>query len=274
MQQYESAYIDLIKLVEKYGYSSSGRNGDTIAVNGWMLQFPATPFPILQGRKIYHKGVVGELATFLEGPRDLQHFKDNGCNFWDKWADENGKLKLDYGNAWKDAGFIFSNTGLRRGNQLKEVVENITVDPHSRRHIINGWVPRHVWSNSLSLPCCHYSYQFIVRHSYLDLIWIQRSADLMVGVPSNMISATLLLHLMAQTTGYKVGTVSMQLGNVHIYHDHLPKIPAYREQANEVMYSPAKISISKNATVFNFSPSDFAMIKYEHAEPISFNLHE
>ena len=215
---FENTYVNLIESVIDKGAIRNGRNGKTLSLFGIQLStsiLKDDKFPLLLARKIYYEGIFGELAAFFRGPKCVQDFKDHGCNYWDKWADEDGSLVLDYGNAWLD--------------QIPIIIEGIKVNPHGRRHLITGWKPENI--KLLSLPCCHYAYQwYVTDDGYLDMIWIQRSVDLLIGLPSDIILAAVWNILMAHLTDYMPGKLTFQLGDVHIYEEHLiPAIQYIRE---------------------------------------------
>lgn len=215
-------------------------------------------FPILTGRQIFWKGVVGELAAFLQGPKTIEDFKKYGCNYWDSWAKSDGTINVDYGNAWRDFNGV---------DQLQNVVDSIKNDPNGRRHIITGWNPANL--AALDLPCCHYAYQWYVRGDYLDMKWIQRSADLMVGVPSDIVLAAVWNALMAQTCGLQPGRLHFDLGDTHIYTSHEEPMLEYWRAPT---HSLPGWTLDKGATVFNFTPDMFNLVDYVHSPKIKFKL--
>jgi len=220
-------------------------------------------FPLLLGRQIFYKGVVGEMAAFLKGPKSLKDFKAQGCNYWEKWADEKGQLNVDYGNAWIDFNGV---------NQLKAIVESLREDPTGRRHLISGWVPDHL--EDLSLPCCHYSYQWYVNgNGELEMIWNQRSVDIMIGLPSDIILAAIWNILMAQTVGLKPGRLHFMLGDCHVYDSHMKNASLYLDQvANINTQVRPRWKLDPKATVFNFIPKMLTIQDYTPLDAISFKL--
>ena len=200
----------------------------------------------------------------MKGPKTVEDFRQAGCNYWDAWGDEQGKINVDYGNSWQD---------FNGHNQLKAVVDSLKNDPYGRRHLISGWRPDRL--NELSLPCCHYAYQWYVTTSgHLEMIWIQRSVDVMVGLPSDIILAAVWNILMAQTVGLKPGKITMQLGDTHIYDSHSAGVYDYLSQANQVNLQLEKPTwvLTEEATVFNFEPSMFKVINYNPHPAIKFKL--
>jgi len=220
-------------------------------------------FPLLLGRKLFLTGIVGEMAAFLKGPKSLKDFEDQDCNYWKQWADKDGKLNVDYGNAWLDFNGV---------NQLKDVVESLKTDPNGRRHLISAWRPDHL--KDLSLPCCHYSYQWYVNsRNELEMIWNQRSVDIMIGLPSDIVLAAIWNILMAQTVGLKPGRLHFMLGDCHLYESHAEGIQEYLDQMQNVhLRAKPTWVLDPEATVFNFKPEMLMVSNYTPMPPIKFKL--
>lgn len=267
---YETDYAEMLfKATQRKERQT--RNAITRSYFGGVLEINtlrAGFFPALLGRKMYWQGIAGEMAAFLQGPNHVDDFKSMKCNYWDGFAKENGDLILDYGNAWLDFNGV---------NQLETVVDSLHKDPYGRRHLISAWRPDRL--SKLSLPCCHYGYQWYVNdEDELEMLWNQRSTDLAIGLPSDIFLAGLFNILMAQTIGLKPGNITMVLGDCHVYKSHLAGISTYLSQQHKV---PAIHSLSKHApgyyldpiaSVFNFHPSMFALERYTPQAPIKFKL--
>lgn len=208
---YESRYADLVADILHNGIERQTRNAVTKSVFGRTLKvdMEAGEFPLLRGRTMYYKGVVGELAALLRGPKTLADFEKFGCNYWKQWAKPDGTIEVDYGNAWLDFNGV---------NQLDELVAGLRADPYGRRHIVTGWRPDRL--KELSLPCCHLLYQWYVRDGKLDMIWYQRSVDTMIGLPSDVVLAYVWNTLVANDAGLVPGEITMMLGDTHIYAPH------------------------------------------------------
>lgn len=256
MNLFESQYIKLIEEILKNGQKRQTRNEETISLFAKVIKFDDLIYdrlPILVGRKYPFKGVIGEFAAFLKGPKNIQDFKSMDCNYWDKWGDESGNLNISYGNLWIDWNGV---------NQLKEIVKSIKNNPAGRRHLISGWDPSVI--KELSLPCCHYSYQWYVNDDRLEMIWNQRSADVMLGLPADALVASIWNILMAKETGYKPGAITLVLGDTHIYTPHLEGVYQYLNQSIDINYERETYSynIDKEATFDNFIPLYFQIISY------------
>lgn len=222
MLQFEHSYINLINKILKNGDFRKGRNGNTKSVFGESLIIDMTDlqnFPLLHGRKIFYKGVLGEFAAMIRGPKCVADFEKFDCNYWKQWADEDGSLRLDYGNKWLDFNGI---------NQFAEVKRKLKESPYDRRILISAWDPSTLSNNSL--PCCHFLYQWYVRNNtYLDMNWYQRSVDTMVGMPSDIILAAIWNILLANEVGLKPGRIKMDFGDTHIYEEHFENAKEYAD---------------------------------------------
>lgn len=200
------------KLIEAtiVGAVVDGRNGLTLMVPhySFTLDFAKTNSHILRLRKMYYKGIEGEFKTLTssEPLTNVSQFEANGCNYWGNWAGKAGFLNLDYYNMLHP--------------QLNDVIKEIQVNPSGRRHVIELW--NHENLSNLSLPCCWHGMTFSVIQGTLHMTWVQRSVDVMVGLPSDIYLAYKFMQLIADAANLKLGTCLFALSNVHIYAEHLP----------------------------------------------------
>lgn len=259
MNEYERDYFALVNKVLKHGYLTDNRNGLTKSLIGETLKFSLyeNDFPLLNSRKYSFRGVFGEFAALIRGPKNLNDFIDQGCSYWAKWANKDLSIDLDYGNAWLDFNGV---------NQLEWLVNELKTNPTSRRLIVTGWNPANVINNKLSLPCCHYSYQFIVRDDTLNLVWIQRSADLMIGVPADAVLAALWVIALANEVGLEPGEVTMQFGDTHIYEEHLEQAEALRNTYQPIRHIKSapkyKLWSDPGKPLTEFEPKDIEIVNY------------
>ena len=267
-QNYETDYANLVGAVLQYGKTREGRNGATRSIFGCVLQVDTQVyghFPLLTCRQMYPKGILGELAAFFKGPKSLADFESEGCNYWSQWANEDGSIDVDYGNSWIDFNGI---------NQLKNLVEGLKKDPTGRRHVVSGWRPERL--DELSLPCCHMLYQWYVDTSTnrLDMIWYQRSVDVMVGLPSDVVLAAAWNALVANEVGLQPGSITMMLGDTHIYEGHVEQTSKYLERVHSsARINPPSYGITAAATMSNFKASDIKIGDYTAMPPIKFEVY-
>ena len=216
------AYLDLVQRILDEGVAKGDRTGTgTRSVFGHQMRFDLREgFPLVTTKKIHVKSVVGELLWFISGDTNTAYLRDNGISIWDEWADDDGDLGPVYGHQWRswptpDGGTI---------DQLAQVVEQLTSDPNSRRHIVSAWNVADL--DAMALAPCHAFFQFYVAPSesgrgVLSCQLYQRSADVFLGVPFNIASYALLTHMVAQVADLEVGDFVHTLGDAHLYVNHL-----------------------------------------------------
>ena len=256
MQQFEKDFAALVKKTLTLGSVRSTRNAMTTAIFGETLKVSVENnfFPILQGRKMFSAGVFGELAAMLRKPKHIDDFTKWGCNYWGLWAKADGSINVDYGNAW------FDFNGVDQIAQLKDKLAN---NPTDRRMIISGWKPDGL--DELDLPCCHHTYQFFVDNGKLHMSWSQRSVDLMIGLPSDIVFAAAWLIAVAREFNLKPGIITMFLGDCHVYKQHTEA--AYEYIAN------VKNAKSMKAPTYIYTPpagSDFCEFEPQHIKLSTF----
>ncbi|PIZ94490.1 MAG: thymidylate synthase, partial [Candidatus Magasanikbacteria bacterium CG_4_10_14_0_2_um_filter_41_10] len=160
----------------------------------------------------------------------------------------------------------YTNQGV---DQLKNLVEMIKKDPSSRRLIVNAWNPQQL--DTMALPPCHWAFQVTILDGKLNLLWNQRSVDVMLGLPFNIASYALLLHLLAKETGYREGTLVGFLGDVHIYSNH---IEGAKEQLTRDpnTHNLCTIETEKFTSIFDWEANDTKKKNYESFDRISFPI--
>ena len=263
--QYEERYAQLVREILVEGNSRETRNAPTRATFGKMLvvnELSWGQFPILSCRKMYPRGVLGEFAAFLKGPKSVEDFTNEGCNYWNKWAADDGSLTLDYGNLWRDFNGV---------DQIDELLNSLSTDPHGRRHIISGWNPANL--GSVTLPCCHLLYQWFVEGNSLQMIWYQRSVDTMIGLPSDVILAAAWNILIAEHLGLNPGKLVFMLGDTHIYESHVENAFEYVRRVEQDRGLSECPTYLNEGTIDDFHADSISLIEYDPLSPIYFELH-
>jgi thymidylate synthase len=250
-------YLNLIERVLNEGAEKKDRTGTgTISVFGHQMRFDMKDgFPLLTTKKLHIRSILYELLWFLAGDTNVKYLNDNKVTIWNEWADENGNLGHVYGYQWRswpaaDGKYI---------DQISDVIHSIKNNPDSRRHIVSAWNVADI--GNMALPPCHALFQFYVADGKLSLQLYQRSADVFLGVPFNIASYALLLHMAAQVTGLKPGEFIHTLGDSHIYLNHIEqcKLQLTRE--------PRRLPVLKLnpdvKNIFDFKFEDFQIENYD-----------
>ena len=238
-------YLDALEYILANGKDRNDRTGvGTRGVFGYQMRFDLrNEFPAVTTKKLAWKSVVAELLWFLEGSSDerrlaeIQYEKPreelvNKNTIWTANADNQAK-NLGYTNTptTKDLGPVYGHqwrswdAQLGYVDQIAQVLESLKFDPDSRRHIVSAWNADRV--PVMALPPCHTLFQFYVQDGELSCQLYQRSADMFLGVPFNIASYSLLVHMFAQLLDLKVGDFVHTIGDAHIYQNHMEQV---REQ--------------------------------------------
>lgn len=211
----EYQYLDLLNECRTAGVYREGRNGGTYGLFGRQIRFDLSKgFPSLTTKRVHWKSVAVEVLWFLRGDTNVKYLQDHGVTIWDEWADEDGELGPVYGAQWRRW-----ETDHEPIDQIRNLIDGLRKDPHGRRHIVTAWNPAEI--DNMALPPCHCLFQFFVSDGKLSCRLDQRSADIFLGSPFNIASYALLTHLVAREVGLGVGDFVYQLGDVHLYHNHV-----------------------------------------------------
>jgi thymidylate synthase len=270
MTNIENEYKGLISEILNRGLSKSDRTGTgTKSVFGRTIRHDMSDgFPILTGKRISFNAARTELLWILNGRTDLKYLEDNGVKYWRPDYERSGRtdetLGPVYGKQWRDFNGV---------DQIKNLVYSINTNPDSRRLIVSAWAPHEL--DEMALPPCHYAFQVYINNGVMDLMWQQRSADVFLGLPYDITMYGLLLEMLAQGAGLKAGQLIGQLGDCHLYNNHLEQAKEYRDRPrrampqleldrgiykswdNDGLYIPEKDQIKLN----NYNP--YAAIKAE-----------
>lgn len=264
----EYQYLDLLRDCLENGVYREGRNGGTYGLFGRQIRFDLQKgFPLLTTKKLFTKAIIVELLWFLRGDTNIEYLHDYGVTIWDEWADEKGDLGPVYGAQWRSwpnpYDIEFEQVGefelMQMGtiDQITDVIESLSVDPNSRRHIVTAWNPPLI--GEMALPPCHCLFQFFVADDKLSCQLYQRSADVFLGVPFNIASYALLTHMIAREVGLEVGEFIHTFGDVHLYANHVDQA---REQLSRVPRTPPGLIIDSDAPIFGVTPGEIQFHNY------------
>ena len=255
----EDAYLGLLRETLEKGNPKPDRTGTgTFSLFSRMLRFDlGEGFPLLTTKHVHFRSVACELLWFIRGETNVETLRKQGVSIWDEWAAEDGELGPIYGEQWRR----WSAPGGETIDQLAGVVEGLRSDPHSRRHLVSAWNPADV--PRMALPPCHVLYQFYVAEGKLSSAVYQRSADIFLGVPFNIASYALLTEMVAQLCGYSPGELTMFLGDVHLYRNHVGQAQV---QLGRPPYPPPRLRIASRSRtgIDDFVLEDFSLSSYRN----------
>jgi len=178
-------------------------------------------------------------------------------------------------------------------DQIANLINDLKTNPDSRRLMVNAWNPSEI--ELMTLPPCHYGFQcYTEEMSYderikrwcdinvksihfgqnmteerldrfefpkrkLSLKWTQRSCDTFLGIPFNITSYSLLLHLLAKEVNMIPGDLIFSGGDVHLYTNHIDQA---KEQLTRQTFQLPKL-VLKNISIDDIKFEDFEIQNYQ-----------
>lgn len=275
----DSVYKSLAMKILTQGSKKEDRTGTgTISHFGNMIEFDISRYvPALTTKKIFWNSVVEELLWFLRGDTDATILNNKGVGIWKGNSSKEAQEKLglvhlkegdcgaNYSFQWKHFGAEYKTcdddyTG-QGVDQIAYIENLLKTDKHSRRIFMSGWNPKDL--NKTVLPPCHVSCQFYVDNDdNLSCQMYQRSCDVFLGLPFNILSYAILTHILAIRCNLKPDKLCISLGDTHIYNDHVEKI---KEQLQRNSFSMPKLKIDdaiKSKDWKDITIEDFEMVGY------------
>lgn len=252
--------------------------------------------------KRYSKGTYD--SNILNKKQFINKIKED-YEFSSKWGD----LGPIYGKQWRDWTTLRYETGVEPLDQIKNLIYDIKTDPDSRRLMVAAWNPSQV--DKMVLPPCHYGFQIYTReltfeercvHAInegwmsplgaldfpetryaldksntpsreISLKWNQRSVDTFLGLPFNISSYGLLLHLLAEEVNMIPGNLIGSFGDLHLYNNHLDSV---RIQLSRDSFPLPKLNLKTSLfSILNrgtFDVKDFELEDYVHGDFIKGEL--
>jgi thymidylate synthase len=261
----DEIYLSLVKrILDEGDHVDNERTGvGTISLFGAQAIYDISDckIPLLTTKQVFHRGVLAELIDlFLQGKTDSAVLEEQKVNIWKPNTSESfiqnrgldyqpGDLGPMYGFQWrhwnapyhgKDAEY--AGKGI---DQIQKAIDTIKNNPGSRRIIVSAYNPEQLQQGVLE-PC-HVGFQFSVRPGgFLDCHFVQRSADMALGVPFNIVSYAVLTHIIAKICGLKGRKLIHTISDAHVYMNHLDQIK--EQMSRDPICCEPKIIIDDNVT--------------------------
>ncbi len=186
----------------------------TLSIFGHQMRFNLQDgFPLVTTKRCHLRSIIHELLWFLQGDTNIAYLHENNVSIWDEWADEQGNLGPVYGKQWR----AWPTPDGRHIDQITTVINQLKNDPDSRRIIVSAWNVGEL--DKMALAPCHAFFQFYVADGKLSCQLYQRSCDIFLGLPFNIASYALLVHMMAQQCD-RARDFVWTGGDTHLYSNH------------------------------------------------------
>ncbi len=278
-------YLDYLQHIMDTGVDKGDRTGTgTRSVFGYQMRFDLSQgLPVVTTKRVHLKSVIGELLWFVRGETNIRSLLQDGVRIWTDWPLKRYRQATgepidqrafeqrivddaDFAAQWGELGPVYGKQWRRwQGadgsvtDQLAQVMDAIKTNPDSRRLLVTAWQPAEI--SGMALPPCHLLFQFYVAQGKLSCQLYQRSADSFLGVPFNIASYALLVHMMAQQADLEPGEFVWSGGDCHIYSNHMDQVA--EQLAREPLPLP-RLNLRKAVDLFSYTPGDFEVVGYEH----------
>ncbi len=264
MSKADNLFIDMCNDIIENGYSTEGEKvrpkwedgtyAYTIKRFGIVNRYDLSKeFPAITLRRTYIKSAIDELLWIWQ--KKSNNVNDLKSHIWDAWAAENGSIGKAYGyqlgvkHKYKE-GMM---------DQVDRVIYDLKNNPFSRRIMTNIYV--HQDLSEMNLYPCAYSVTFNVTGNKLNAILNQRSQDVLTANNWNVVQYAVLVHMMAQVTGFEAGELVHVIADAHIYDRHIPIV---KELITRKTYPAPEFSMNPDIKDFyKFTLDDFSIKNYE-----------
>lgn len=292
MQSPDATYLELVKHILDNGAQKGDRTGTgTLSVFGYQMRFDLSggQIPMLTTKKMFTRGIIHEILWYLQGATNIKYLTDNNVHIWDAWADDDGDLGPIYGKQWRNWEHInqrrrYSSASVSHNDgsethydvdihrtsidQIAQIIEQLRTNPTDRRIIVNAWNVGEV--DEMALPPCHLLFQFWANNGKLSCQLYQRSCDVGLGVPFNIVQYSILTHMIAQVTGHEASEFIWTGGDVHIYNNHIEML---NEQLEREPYPTPTLRLNQAVKeIDDFCYEDFFIVGYQSHKPIKMEV--
>lgn len=301
----EKQYLDLVENIIETGHRRPAENDrtgvGTRVVHGATMRFDLSDgkLPLLTTKRVPFKAVLHELLWFISGQTNIRPLVMNNVHIWSDWPHakyvkqtgenismsefEQRVLRDEaFAMKWGDLGPVYGKQWRRwetpQGDeidQLAQLIDLLRNNPDSRRALFHGWNVADL--DKMALPPCHLLYQCFVAplregetRRRLSLTLYQRSCDIGLGVPFNIASASLLVHMLAQQADMIPGELFWVGHDVHVYENHVE--PLRQQLARTPGQFPTLEIKRRPESLFDYQASDFELIGYNPQATIKMDV--
>ena len=280
LKTHDEEYINLVKNILENGIVKGDRTGTgTISLPFQQMRFDLSEnsIPLLTTKKMHTRSIIYEILWYLRADTNINYLNDVGVTIWDEWADENGDLGPVYGAQWR-RWKVFEESRIdytqdppktvdhfKYIDQIAGVIDKLRNNPDDRRIIVNAWNVGEL--DQMALPPCHAMFQFWSAPAegsdkrQLRCHLYQRSCDVGLGVPFNIVQYSILTHMIAKVTNHEAVEFVWTGGDVHIYSNHVEQL---QEQIKRTYFPSPRIVFDRDIQeIDDFVYDDFVIEGYD-----------
>jgi len=275
----EQQYLDLVRDVIDNGVDMDDRTGvgcRSLFVKQMKFDLRDNTIPLLTTKRVFFRGVVEETLFFLSGSTDVRKLQEKGVHYWDANTSKEFLAKRGLPYQEHDMGstysFLYRHFGSdyqgmdkdytgKGFDQVQYVIDEIKNNPTSRRILIDVWDPASM--HKATLPPCQMAYFLYVntKTNEISVNTVIRSSDALLGLPFNLINASVILRLVCHVTGYKPGDLYVTTNNTHLYKNHFEAIEKQLKRPVNRTFPKLLIHGNKDS-IFDYTFEDFELLNY------------
>ncbi|ALA47913.1 thymidylate synthase [Brevibacillus laterosporus] len=287
MSNYDVVYARLVSKILKNGIWDKDQQVRTVWDDGTpaytkstiseQLIFDNSEVPILTTKRVAWKSAIYELLWFyVKRTSNVSYLRENNVKIWEAWTREDGTIGKAYGYQLGKAIFLGDTVPITDcplsifgfTNQIHNLIHGLKTNPASRRHVISLWNIDDL--HDMALYPCVWHNQWLVKEGKLHLIVGVRSNDVALGQPFNVFQYYVLQRMIAQVTGYEMGTLTFNINDVHIYERHIEPLS---QQILLEPYDAPILNINPDVKNFDdFKIEDFELVNYQHHPSIKMEV--
>ena len=192
-------YYDMLSKILSNGKMQHNKKGDIkYLLNEQLSLTPADLLDIFESHSIARKKLKSELQLFMQGERQVEKYRDVGINWWDY------------------CGSVLVNSYPTYFEKLPPLIAKINREKRNSKNYVLFLGSTDAESNQA--PCLSLV-QFQIDEGELVVSAYQRSSDANLGLPSDIYH----LYLMSRQIDLPLKSITLNLGNVHIYSSNLER---------------------------------------------------
>lgn len=277
MSQFDVIYNDLIQDIIDNGVWDKDQNVRTKWADGTpaytksiinkQIKLDNSEVPILTTKKVAWKTAIKELLWIWQHKdNNVDNLNKMGVHIWDEWKQEDGTIGKAYGYQMGKKTRILGDFKFypMKVDQVDYLLHQLIFNPSSRRHITSLWNIDDL--DEMALQPCVWHTHWQVLENKLHLTVGIRSNDVALGNPFNVFQYYVLQRMIAQVTGYELGSLTFNIDNIHAYERHIEPL---QEQIQREQYKSPELWINPNVKDFyDFTIDDFKLIDYKHGDKL------
>lgn len=206
-------YYAMLEKVVKQGRTQTNKKGNIYyLINEQLHLRPIDLLTIFEGHSIARKKLKNELALFMAGERSVERYRDAGINWWDY------------------CGSILVNSYPTYFEKLPPLINKINKEKRNSKNYVLFLGETNAESNQA--PCLSLI-QFQIEDGELVLTAYQRSSDANLGLPSDLYH----LYLISRQIDLPLKSITLFLGNVHIYETNIEQTKKLLEGDDNVKFT-------------------------------------